>query len=165
MFSSEKHELNEKVCDFFKLNIEKIHKSIDILSQLVKIGDSDFDAKRDAANLLKNLNSATVLNCLGDNVEYFKLIACDFNMFERKDWCLKAAMVGAINVCEYLFSKDINPKNDTWLISYSICSGNNEWVKLLVKTWQVNIKLSKYCFLVYASRMENQDLLQFWETC
>jgi hypothetical protein len=121
----------------------------------------DCDASRLAYWLLRHINDQQVSQCFADNVDYFK--AKTFSDFEKMNICLYASLMGSKKVAESLFDNNCNPKTNSYLISYAICSKDTEWVKTLVEKWKVNIKLSKYCFNLYAHRTENMDLIQYFE--
>jgi hypothetical protein len=78
---------------------------------------------------------------------------------------VQAALVGAVKVTEAIFAraKETKPNFNLFFISYAICSGNTEWVKSLVKTFNLDITDPKLCFEVYARRVGNQALIDYYD--
>lgn len=156
---------------------EKLMKSIDFeisdiplfinrikrLVFLLKETEGDYTAKRDAYKLLSNIYDSKVLNCLADNKAYFDNLKDSVDEYERVTLCLNASLVGASTVAESLFNKNCNPKKNSYIVSYALCSGNKEWMKNFINIWNVDLSENKYCLKFYETKLNDNELSNYYQ--
>ncbi len=143
-----------------RIVVSKVKKLVRLISETEK----DYEAKRDSYRLLSKLDDENILSCFTNNKNYIDKIKDRLSPYERITLCLDAALMGSIEVAETLFdNKNCNPRKNTYLISYAMCSGENGWVKLLINKWEVDIIDPEYCFLNYAELLKNDSLKNYYE--
>lgn len=150
-------EYLDSINKFTETQIKLIISKVKHLVYIIEQTNDDYDGKRTAMSILKMIyDNELLLKCLAD-------LTFDIeDKYEKLEWCLKGCIVGSKNFVEHFFTDEFNPKKNTWLISFAICSNDTDWVISLVEKWNVNIKLSKYCFLTYSKRLNNQVLIDYF---
>lgn len=132
---------------------ETILARVQILVRLFKI-DIDCELQRDAYQLLRHIHDAETVSCLTDNPDYLAEKIKSLPSHERLALCLNATLVGAATLAEQLFNKEAcDPRENTYIVIYAICSGNNEWAKKLIKDYQIEITDEKYNAGFYAKKL------------
>lgn len=153
----------ELLNDFQKL---KLHARLLALFSISNDSKGDYDAKREAYRVLRHILKEGIIDCLLDDDKLFVEMCEKSKMTADKaiEFSLISALAGSKKIAEYLFNtfECSNPKNNSYFISYAICSGENEWVKEIIEKWKVDIKNKKYCFYTYAIKFNNQDLIDFY---
>ena len=138
----------------------KISKLINLLDTL----KDDCDVKRTAGKVIGKLFDETIFNILIDNVGYFQT-SLEKNLISITDkvsLCEKAALVNSTNLVNLFFDKRCNPVNYPELIMHIMCSGNNERTFQLLKEWKIDVTNSDYLFKLYAARLNNKELIDFY---
>lgn len=140
-----------------RFDFKEIFSKIELLVNLVtKL--TDCEAQRSAYSMLRHISDVNVLHCVLD--EPFGEEISD--NFDKIQYCLYSSLVGSKKVSESLFNASLNPKSNSYVISYAMCSGDIDWVQKLVQTWNVNIKQKKYCFQFYAESLKSAELKNYF---
>lgn len=134
---------------------------IEFLMKVINETKDDFEAKREAISFVRKLEEKQNLAILLDDPSFIQELS-EESEFERLS--LQAALLGAEKIAQELFERKAETKPDVniYFISYAICSGRIEWVQSLIKTFNLKITDPKFCFEVYAHRMGNQRLIEYY---